>query len=185
MKTMRIVAIACAVAGGSAYADGSKNQQQTEKERSIQSVHFAFDSDTPLDEDLLPIANLLACSPNETVILDGYTDPVGSEAYNADLAKRRAMAVRDKLVAHGIDKDRILLGVFGEGGMDKDSNALERRVDVHTSALPVAELIEARKGTAVSIVKPDGEVEQGQNQPDDDQAVRDTDTEDATMPDEG
>jgi OOP family OmpA-OmpF porin len=110
------------------------------------------------------VANMLECTPNETIILDGYADPVGNAAYNADLSKRRAVAVRDQLVEFGISQDRILLGAFGEhGATGQGPNQADRRVEVRSSSQPVAELIEARKGNAVAIVSPDGSV-QGQQQ---------------------
>lgn len=170
MKTMmRMLAIATAVAGGSAaYADEGMQQHQqqgqTQDERALQNVYFGFDSDTPIG-DLLMVANLLECNPDHTIVLDGYADSVGSEAYNADLSQRRAEAVRDQLVEYGIDRDRILLGVFGEAGKEMDSNALERRVEIRTSGQPVAALIESRRANAVAIVSPDGQVQEGENQP--------------------
>jgi cytochrome c oxidase subunit 2 len=41
--------------------------------------------------------------------LSGYTDKTGSAAANADLAKRRAQAVRDALKAAGVAEGRIVL----------------------------------------------------------------------------
>lgn len=188
--TMRMLAITSAVvAGGSAaYADGTQQQQQQPMhqqgqqqqqqqgqvqqgqveqpgaERALQQVFFAFDSDKPIG-DLLMVANMLECTPNETIILDGFADPVGSAAYNADLSKRRAVAVRDQLVEFGISGDRILLGAFGEHGATGNApNQADRRVDIRSSSEPVATLIEARKANAVAIVAPGGQVQQGGQQ---------------------
>ena len=43
----------------------------------------------------------------ETVIAVGYTDRIGSNAYNLKLSKRRADAVKEYLVSRGVPADRI------------------------------------------------------------------------------
>ncbi|MHB8447369.1 MAG: OmpA family protein [Rudaea sp.] len=45
--------------------------------------------------------------PNVHVSVDGYTDSIGSEAYNQKLSERRAKGVYDYLTAHGIDAARM------------------------------------------------------------------------------
>jgi OmpA-OmpF porin, OOP family len=77
---------------------------------------FAFDSATlnqpqpKLDE----IAAALQADPSITdVDINGYTDRLGSDKYNQKLSERRANAVREYLVAHGIDGGR--LKAYGKG----------------------------------------------------------------------
>jgi outer membrane protein OmpA-like peptidoglycan-associated protein len=145
--------------GASAYADGTKTTTTMKPdERALQQVYFDFNSATP-EDDLLMVANWLECTPNETIVLDAYTDPTGSDEYNADLARRRAEAVRDRLVSYGINKDRILLGVFGENG-EHANNAHARRVEVRSTPEAVASIVEKRKPQAVAIVHATGEVQQ-------------------------
>ena len=57
------------------------------------------------------IDELAAALKNTTqpIELTGYTDRTGQEAYNRELGKRRAQAVRDALVAAGVSADRITL----------------------------------------------------------------------------
>jgi len=64
-----------------------------------------------------------------TLVVSGYHDASGDAAANAELAKRRALAVRDALVAGGISEQRIELAkpVVTAGGGD-DAHA--RRVEV-------------------------------------------------------
>lgn len=50
------------------------------------------------------------------VEVTGHTDSVGDRKYNMDLSMRRANAIRDKLVARGIDKN--LIFVYGRGEND-------------------------------------------------------------------
>lgn len=52
--------------------------------------------------------------PNVRVDVDGYTDSVGSDAYNQKLSERRAKGVYDYLTAHGVDGSR-LGGPTGSG----------------------------------------------------------------------
>jgi hypothetical protein len=157
-RILRMLAIASVGVGASAYADQGKMSDQLKEERDLSQVFFDFDSAT-LKSDLLMTANLLACDPDATIVLDGYADPTGSEEYNADLARRRAEAVRDRLVQHGIKKERIVLGVFGERGQDDKAPALARHVEIQTTDDAVAQVIESRKGTAVSVVTPAGKIE--------------------------
>ncbi|MDM5178243.1 OmpA family protein [Massilia sp. DJPM01] len=77
---------------------------------------FAFDSatlnvsQTRLDE----IAAALLADPGITdVDISGYADRLGSEKYNLKLSERRANAVRDYLVAKGVDGAR--LKAYGKG----------------------------------------------------------------------
>lgn len=49
----------------------------------------------------------LGTNAQAIVLLSGFHDPSGDPAQNAELAKKRAMAVRDALVAGGVVADRI------------------------------------------------------------------------------
>ena len=59
------------------------------------------------------LAELLKKYPNTTTTLSGYTDNTGNRAYNVDLSKRRANAVKDYLVNKGIAATRISADGFG------------------------------------------------------------------------
>jgi outer membrane protein OmpA-like peptidoglycan-associated protein len=128
-----------------------KGEQAMKGERELQRVFFAFDSATPTD-DLLMVANNLQCTPNDTVILDGFADPTGSAKYNAKLSFRRAKQVRDQLVSFGIDDNRILIGVFGEQGPQQPTHQQDRRVEIRTSSEPVASLKARRHGQAIAVL---------------------------------
>ena len=49
-----------------------------------------------------------------TVTLEGHADAIGSEAYNMELSRRRATAVADELMAHGVRRDRVAVEAYGE-----------------------------------------------------------------------
>jgi outer membrane protein OmpA-like peptidoglycan-associated protein len=70
------------------------------------------------------------------VVVEGHADGTGDDAYNRALSTRRAEAVRDFLVAHGVASERIELRARGEGAplvAETDDRALSmnRRVVVH------------------------------------------------------
>ena len=73
--------------------------------------------------------------PKADFYIDGHTDSVGSDKSNKLLSERRANAVRDWLIANGIDKDRLTARGFGEENpIDSNKTAAgrtnNRRVEV-------------------------------------------------------
>jgi outer membrane protein OmpA-like peptidoglycan-associated protein len=58
---------------------------------------------------LAPAIQALTEAPAKKLIIAGFHDPSGDPAHNADLAKRRAIAVRVALVALGADTARVQL----------------------------------------------------------------------------
>jgi outer membrane protein OmpA-like peptidoglycan-associated protein len=78
---------------------------------------------------LAPIVESAKARPDAKLAVSGFHDKTGNAALNAELAKQRAIAVRDALVAAGIPAERIELRkpVETEGGGD-DRQA--RRVEV-------------------------------------------------------
>lgn len=104
-------------------------------------VRFAFDS-----ADILPAARtqldalaegIKLLAPDSIVTVEGHTDAVGSDAYNLELSRVRARAVRDYLVQrHGIDAARLKTAAYGEERPIEASDpnaALNRRVQFRGS----------------------------------------------------
>ena len=50
----------------------------------------------------------------ELIEVQGHTDERGDDDYNLDLSRRRAAAVVDYLVAHGVDSKRLTSHGYGE-----------------------------------------------------------------------
>jgi outer membrane protein OmpA-like peptidoglycan-associated protein len=80
---------------------------------------------------------------DRTVLIEGYTDSTGTQAYNQDLSERRAESVRGYLSAHGIDYAR--LSASGRGMADPVSGndsatgrQQNRRVEVIVSNPAIA-----------------------------------------------
>ena len=104
-------------------------------------VRFAFDS-----ADILPAARsqldalaegIKLLAPERIVTVEGHTDAVGSHAYNLELSRVRARAVRDYLVQrHGIDAARLNTVAYGKGRPIEGSDpkaAMNRRVQFRGS----------------------------------------------------
>jgi outer membrane protein OmpA-like peptidoglycan-associated protein len=64
---------------------------------------------------LTKIADALRINEETTIAVEGHTDSVGSEASNQALSEKRAAAVRDYLVSHGVPAERITMTGLGEG----------------------------------------------------------------------
>ncbi|MDE6360030.1 MAG: OmpA family protein [Muribaculaceae bacterium] len=70
-----------------------------------------------------------AVADGSDVVVTGYADESGNAAYNQQLSARRAQAIGDYLVAHGVARDHI--SVEGKGETHAfESPALDRRVEV-------------------------------------------------------
>jgi len=81
------------------------------------------------------LAQFLTEHAERRVQIDGFTDNVGSEAYNDDLSRRRADAVKSALTARGIDPSRIGTEGYGKAyAVASNDNSggrqLNRRVEV-------------------------------------------------------
>lgn len=72
----------------------------------------------------------MKANPDVKAVISGFNDPTGDAAANAKLAKGRAEAVQQHLVAEGIAKDRTLLEKPAETTGTAVTNAASRRVDV-------------------------------------------------------
>jgi outer membrane protein OmpA-like peptidoglycan-associated protein len=100
--------------------------------RVLGKVYFEVGkAEPPEDAPMLlrPAIRAARALEGSRLVISGYHDASGDAAANAELAKRRAMAVRDVLVSVGIDAQRIELAkpVVAVGGSDPNE---ARRVEV-------------------------------------------------------
>ena len=103
----------------------------------LRGVHFAFNS-YALDSKAMGILNeaagLIKASPNKRVVLSGWTDWIGSDAYNMKLSQERANSVKNYLVKQGIPASRMT--AIGRGKSFKYNNetaegrAMNRRTEI-------------------------------------------------------
>jgi outer membrane protein OmpA-like peptidoglycan-associated protein len=70
---------------------------------------------------------LMKAVPSMEVEIVGYTDNVGSADYNKTLSQKRANAVRDYLIAHGIPKARVVAKGYGMEDPIADNSTDEGR----------------------------------------------------------
>ncbi|WP_028229998.1 cytochrome c oxidase subunit II [Paraburkholderia mimosarum] len=100
------------------------------------SVYFEVGKSTlPADakDAIQAAADYAKAHPDAKFTLSGYTDSSGNASTNADLAKRRAQAVRDAMKAAGIAEDHIILKK--PETITGGANAKEaRRVEIGTAA---------------------------------------------------
>ena len=84
----------------------------------IDNIFYDFDKATLRPESaraLDELVTLLNENPNVTIELSAHCDYKGSAEYNRRLSQRRAQAVVDYLVAHGIATDRLTAVGYGKG----------------------------------------------------------------------
>jgi OOP family OmpA-OmpF porin len=104
----------------------------------VNNLHFAFNSAdlSGADKSVLDTVatKLRQDVTNAKLSLVGFTDSVGSDAYNLKLSERRAMSVANYLVATGVPQANIVaVGGMGEAdpvadNASADGRAMNRRV---------------------------------------------------------
>ena len=96
----------------------------------LDDVLFDFDKSN-IKPQAGAILDRLAAFMNENkasrVNLAGYTDNVGTEAYNQALSERRVNSVRDYVVKKGIENSRVSGQGFGESKPIADNKTAEGR----------------------------------------------------------
>ena len=134
-------------------------------------VLFATASDQPGPDAataLDAIADLTARdAPAAALTVLGHTDAVGSDAYNMDLSKRRAVTVLQALVDRGLDANRLTAVAIGKrqpiaDNTTTDGRARNRRVEFLVSRCLAANLaVVADAPRSAALLAP----EQAANQP--------------------
>ncbi len=107
-------------------------KQLTEQKRAVTyGIYFDFNKDTikPESEPVLKeIVQAMTDNPDWKLTVEGNTDNIGGDAYNLDLSKRRAAAVKETLVSrYHIAPDRLSTNGFGASHPIETNDTLEGR----------------------------------------------------------
>jgi outer membrane protein OmpA-like peptidoglycan-associated protein len=108
----------------------------------LRGVHFDFDKAIIRDVDkpvLDEAAAKLKANPSTRIHVNGYTDAIGSEAYNLKLSQRRADAVAAFFEKQGISSGQLVPQGFGKThfvatNATDDGRAQNRRVELAPEA---------------------------------------------------
>ncbi|MFQ5756455.1 MAG: OmpA family protein [Acidiferrobacterales bacterium] len=88
-------------------------------------------------------AQLIRQYPNEKIVIEGHTDWVGADDYNADLSKRRAQAARDYLVnVEKLPAEQFVVRWYGESrpiasNESDEGREINRRVEISSKLTKV------------------------------------------------
>ena len=130
---------------GALGADGANNgltlelngDSDSNKAGGLQTVYFGFDSsnlDSETKEAVKANADFLKANANVDIQVEGHCDERGGRQYNLALGERRAKAVRDYLVALGVESKRISTISYGNErpkaeGSDESAWSQNRRAN--------------------------------------------------------
>ena len=111
----------------------------------------AFSVDAQRQQELAGVLATMVNNPNGLILIDGYADPRGDEAFNLALSEKRAESVATYLEEQGIDRARMVIRSLGEslaplGVNDLAAYEAQRKVTVFVEPTQTA-----------SVVKPVGE----------------------------
>jgi len=103
----------------------------------LNGIRFDFDK-AVIKPEFVPVLDeavaALQKNPGKKVAIQGYTDSIGSDAYNEKLGMRRADSVKNYLVEKSIAADTLTTESFGEtmpvaDNKTKEGRAMNRRVE--------------------------------------------------------
>jgi len=108
-----------AAAGRISSEDLAEGVGEANFDNAVRPVFFGFDSYSLSDDAKLTLdggIRWLNMSENRHIkfVIEGHTDDRGTEEYNLALGDKRALVVKDYMVANGIDGSRIMTVSLGE-----------------------------------------------------------------------
>jgi OmpA-OmpF porin, OOP family len=130
----------------------------------LRGVNFQFDEaelTPPARETLDELAARLQSHQNVRVLVEGHADAFGSDAYNLELGRKRAEAVREYLVKHGVPAEGIEVVSRGESepaasNATEEGRAMNRRTEIEPRAEPpgVRVVVQPPSEESVDAAKP-------------------------------
>jgi OmpA-OmpF porin, OOP family len=108
----------------------------------IQDVNFDFDKSnlkSRATDTLDHVATELREQPDVRYEVAGFTDSVGSDAYNQGLSERRAVSVRDYLISRGVASAQLDMNGYSESNpIASNSNAQGRAQNRRVEVRPIS-----------------------------------------------
>lgn len=80
-------------------------------------VHFDYDSSVVKSSEkgnVTAVATYMKANSGVALLVEGHCDERGTEEYNRSLGDRRALALREALIADGVDSQKVTTRSFGE-----------------------------------------------------------------------
>jgi OOP family OmpA-OmpF porin len=110
----------------------------------VRAVDFEFNSlhlTEPARETLDEVGAALQKQPEMQVEIQGYTDSIGTDAYNLSLSRKRAQAVKEYLVGKGLSDSSLTAKGYGKAdpiasNTTKEGRAENRRVAFSVTNAP-------------------------------------------------
>ncbi len=103
---------------GLANEDGLADRELDRSEFAAQTIHFDYDQSSVKSSEAGKIdevvSALRAKGTGYDLLVEGHCDERGTEEYNRALGERRALAIRELLVAAGVPADRVHTVSFGK-----------------------------------------------------------------------
>jgi outer membrane protein OmpA-like peptidoglycan-associated protein len=124
---------------GELVSSPNKGASSVDLELDLIQVYFPYNSTTLISDDKLEaiLSTLVKgiASTNLKLLLVGHTDDQGTSAYNLQLGRQRAAAVRTKLVELGLESERVQISSKGEAqpvapNATETGRAQNRRVEI-------------------------------------------------------
>jgi outer membrane protein OmpA-like peptidoglycan-associated protein len=101
-------------------------------------ILFDLDSDKPKVEDKNFISGVIAIlqrTPSLSMIIEGYTCDLGTEAHNRDLAARRAKAIRNMFTAQGANPAQVQIAAFTTKDPETNINIKDTSREGHRAVI--------------------------------------------------
>ncbi|MEP6886420.1 MAG: OmpA family protein [Gammaproteobacteria bacterium] len=124
----------------------------------VRAVDFEYNSTNltlPARQTLDNVAAALMKQPELQVEIQGYTDSVGSVAYNLNLSQKRAESVKAYVISKGVSSSTLTAKGYGKAGpiasnSTEEGRAQNRRVEFDVTNTPAHVKVETKEATDAS-----------------------------------
>jgi len=100
--------------GNQNSVNGGSNNSSSD---GFQSIYFGFGDysiASGMEEHMATNMNAMNAAPSSRIKIEGNCDEFGTDEYNYALGLKRAKAVKDSIVAQGVDGSKMVMVSFGE-----------------------------------------------------------------------